>query len=57
VPSAECAPIIRRYLEVAPGARPHIPVDRNAPLSEFERIAADYPVFKVESPAPGAGSE
>lgn len=50
VPSVERAPIIRRYLEVAPGARPHIPVDRRASLSEFERIAADYPVFKVESP-------
>jgi hypothetical protein len=41
------APILRRYLQVAPGARPHIPVDRRAPLAEFERIAADYPVFVV----------
>src|SRR5215475_10690785 len=41
-PSAR-APILRRYLEVAPGARPHIPVDRKAPLEEFARIAADYP--------------
>ena len=43
------APIIRRYLEVAPGARPHIPVDRRAPLGEFERIAADVPVFRVRA--------
>jgi hypothetical protein len=42
------APILRRYLQVAPGARPHIPVDRGAPLTEFERIAADYPVFRIE---------
>ena len=41
------APILRRYLEIAPGARPHIPVDRQAPLAEFERIAARYPVFRV----------
>jgi deazaflavin-dependent oxidoreductase (nitroreductase family) len=44
---AERAPILRRYLAVAPGARAHIPVDRRAPLAEFERIAARYPVFRV----------
>jgi hypothetical protein len=43
------APILRRYLQVAPGARPHIPVDRRAPLAEFERIAALYPVFHVSA--------
>ncbi len=41
------APILRRYLEVAPGARAHIPVDPQAPLEAFERIAAEYPVFHV----------
>ena len=41
------APIIKRYLEVAPGARPHIPVDRRAPLAEFEEIAEQIPVFRV----------
>jgi len=43
------APILRRYLEVAPGARAHIPVDRHAPLLGFERIAARYPVFRVRA--------
>jgi hypothetical protein len=43
------APILRRYLQVAPGARPHIPVDRTAPLTEFARIAADYPVFRIHA--------
>ncbi|MFN8162425.1 MAG: nitroreductase/quinone reductase family protein [Solirubrobacterales bacterium] len=43
------APILRRYLEVAPGGRPHIPVDRRAPLAEFERIAAQYPVFRIQA--------
>jgi hypothetical protein len=42
------APILQRYLQVAPGARPHFPVDRKAPLTEFARIAADYPVFRIE---------
>ena len=39
--------ILRRYLAVAPGARPHIPVDRHAKLAEFERIAPDIPVFRI----------
>jgi len=41
------APILRRYLAVAPGARPHLPIDRRASLEEFERIAAEFPVFRV----------
>lgn len=45
--------ILRRYLECAPGARSHIPVDRRAPLPEFERIAGQYPVFRVSVPEPG----
>jgi len=48
------APIIRRYLTLAPGARPHIPVERTAPLQEFERIAADYPVYRIEPRADAA---
>lgn len=48
------APILRRYLQVAPGARPHIPVDRRAPLPEFERIAAEYPVFRIRPVPPRA---
>jgi len=47
VPSAARAPILRRYLAVAPGARPHLPVDRHAPLDEFERIAEQHPVFQI----------
>ena len=51
VPVAERAPIIRRYLQKVPGARPHIPVGRHAPMADFEAIAPRYPVFLV-SPAP-----
>ena len=51
IESRERAPILRRYLEVASGARAHFPVDRRAPLSEFEAIAPQYPVFRV-GPAP-----
>jgi hypothetical protein len=49
VEPGERAPILRRYLEVASGARAHFPVDRGAPLSEFEAIAAQYPVFRVRT--------
>ena len=50
VDPGQCAPILRRYLECAPGARTHIPVGRRAPLQGFERIAAQYPVFHVTVP-------
>lgn len=49
------APILRRYLAVAPGARPHLPVDRRAPLAEFERISAQFPVFHVTAASSGSG--
>jgi deazaflavin-dependent oxidoreductase (nitroreductase family) len=47
VDPGERAPILRRYLEAAPGARSHIPVSSSAPAEEFERIAAQYPAFHV----------
>jgi polyisoprenoid-binding protein YceI len=51
VPVCERAPIIKRYLDRVPGARPHLPVDRHAPLADFEAIADRYPVFRV-APVP-----
>jgi hypothetical protein len=48
VPVADRAPILKRYLEKVPGGRPHIPVDRRAPLSDFAAIASRYPVFRVD---------
>jgi quinol monooxygenase YgiN len=50
------APVLRRYLEIAPGARPHIPVDRHAPLEDFEGIAARYPVFRITTVASSAAA-
>ena len=52
VPVEERAPILKRYLQKVPGARPHIPVDRNAPLAEFEAIAGRHPAFRVEAVTP-----
>ncbi len=49
VPVEQRAPILKAYLKVAPGARPHIPVDKDAPLEAFEAVAADYPAFRIVS--------
>jgi len=49
VAASQRPPILKAYLQVAPGARPHIPVNKDAPLAEFEKIAAQYPIFKVET--------
>ena len=43
------AAIIKAYLQIAPGARPHIPVNKDAPVTEFEKIAPDYPVFIIST--------
>ena len=43
------APILKAYLQLAPGARPHIAISKDASVAEFEKIAAQYPVFRVET--------
>jgi len=42
------APLLKRYAELAPGGRRHIPVALDAPLEAWSEVAADYPVFWVE---------
>ena len=49
VDPGQSAPILKAYLQIAPGARPHMAIDRHAPLPEFEKIAPLYPVFKVQT--------
>jgi hypothetical protein len=41
------ARVLKAYLRIAPGARPHIPANKDAPLEEFEAIAAQFPVFHL----------
>lgn len=48
VPVSDRAPIIKRYLLFAIGARPHVQVQWKEPLSAFEVVAPLYPVFRVE---------
>jgi len=40
-------PVLKAYLQRAPGARPHVAVDKDAPLEKFEAIALQIPVFRV----------
>ena len=47
VPPVQRAPVLKAYLQRAPGARQHVPVDKDAPLAEFETIASAVPVFRV----------
>ncbi|MFO7583773.1 MAG: nitroreductase/quinone reductase family protein [Anaerolineales bacterium] len=47
VPIEKRAPLLKAYLQIAPGARSHVSVDKDAPLEEFEKAAAAYLVFKV----------
>jgi hypothetical protein len=47
VSAANRAPILKAYLAQAPGARAHIPVDKDEPVEKFETIAPDYPVFEI----------
>lgn len=48
------APVLKAYLKRAPGARPHLPVSKDAPLSEFERVSSQFPVFRIV-PRPRGG--
>lgn len=47
VPVNQRAHVLKAYLRRAPGARPHLPIHKDAPLSEFGRVAAQFPVFRV----------
>lgn len=49
VPVEQRSRVLKAYLQVAPGARPHIPVDKDAPLEAFDTIAAEFPVFRIEA--------
>lgn len=41
------APVLKDYLKRAPRARAHLPVHKDAPLAEFERVAHRFPVFRI----------
>ena len=41
------APIIKEYIRLAPGARPHIGLGRTATIPDCQRVAPNHPVFCI----------
>ena len=50
VPTAERAPILSEYVRVATRGRHYLPVVVDEPLSEFQKIAERYPVYRIDPP-------
>jgi hypothetical protein len=49
IPPDERAPVLKAWCQVAKSGRRHLPVSYDAPLSAFEAIATDYPVFRIDA--------
>jgi hypothetical protein len=49
IPPGERASILKAWCEAATSGRKHLPVRHDAPVSAFESIAADYPVFRIDT--------
>lgn len=47
VPADQRAPILKEYVRVAPGGRPHVGLSPSASEAEFERVASKFPVFRI----------
>jgi hypothetical protein len=45
---AERAPILKAWSQVATSGRKHLTVSYDAPVAEFEAIAAEHPVFRID---------
>ena len=48
---AERAPILKAWCQFATSGRQHLPVSHDAPISAFEAIAGNYPVFRIDRAA------
>jgi F420H(2)-dependent quinone reductase len=47
IPVNDRAPVLKAYIRKAPGARPHLGVDKDASLEELRALAPRIPVFRV----------
>jgi hypothetical protein len=43
----EAAPVLHRYVQIAPATRPYFSADRTDPVDAFLADAADHPVFEL----------
>jgi hypothetical protein len=48
IPPHERASVLKAWAQVATSGRHHLPVSHDAPMSAFEAIAGDYPVFRID---------
>lgn len=48
IPPHERASILKAWTQVATSGRHHLPVAHDAPISDFEAIASDYPAFRID---------
>ncbi len=51
VPPAQRASVLQEYVRVASSGRKHFPLGVGAPLADFEAIADQYPVYRIEHSA------
>ena len=49
IPAVQRAPILKAWCQIATSGRRHLPVPYDAPVSAFEAIARDYPVFRIDA--------
>jgi hypothetical protein len=47
VPIEGRAPIIKEYIRLAPGARPHFSLGTSATIADCQRVAPNHPVFRI----------
>lgn len=47
VPAEERGPVLTAYVKRAPGARPHLGVDKDVSLEQLQAMAGRIPVFRV----------
>lgn len=55
IPADERAPILKAWCQTATSGRRHLSVPYDAPVSAFNAIAADYPVFEIDDLESNAG--
>ena len=52
IPPEERAHILKAWCQIATSGRHHLPVRQDAPVSAFETISKDYPVFRIDAARP-----
>jgi hypothetical protein len=48
IPAQERAPILKAWCQVATSGREHLPVSHETPVADFEAIASNSPVFRID---------